>query len=187
MACAVAVFAEHGIARATHSQVAEKADVSVAAVYSYFRTRGDLVSATLAEVARYLSAIFDSTLEKGQPPFEALIDLGRAFAEGANDNPEAIRVWLDWSTGIGLESWPKYLEADEQFQRAVEEILLEGKRQGIVPECLNTKAAARICLSGGHTVALMRLTAATSPEEVEIFIHQLVRGAMGIAADATVS
>ena len=187
LVCSIAVFAEHGIARATHSQVAEKAGVSVAAVYSYFRTRGDLVSATLAEVARYLREILEGTLEKGLPPFDALIDLGRAFALGAQANPDVIRVWLDWSTGVGLESWPTYLQALDQFQRAAEQILIDGKRQGVVPDCLNVKAAARICLSGGHAVALMQLTADSSSEDLEIFIDQLVRGAMGIAADAIIA
>ncbi|MGL4543795.1 MAG: helix-turn-helix domain-containing protein, partial [Polymorphobacter sp.] len=48
---AIACFADHGIARATQAQVAERAGVSVSAVYSYFRTRADLVDAVLETVA----------------------------------------------------------------------------------------------------------------------------------------
>jgi TetR/AcrR family hemagglutinin/protease transcriptional regulator len=68
------------------------------------------------------------------PPLDALIDLGRAFAEGEKAKPDVIRVWLDWSTGVGFSSWPNYLQALDHFPRAAEEILLEGKRQGIVPD-----------------------------------------------------
>ena len=80
------------------------------------------------------------------PPLDALIDLGRAFAEGAKAKSDVIRVWLDRSTGVGLNSWPNYLQALDHFQRAAEEILMEGKRQWIVPECPNIKAAAGTCL-----------------------------------------
>ena len=55
LTCAIAAAAEHGLARVTHAHVAERAGVSVSAVHSYFRTRDDLVGATLAEVEAYLS------------------------------------------------------------------------------------------------------------------------------------
>ena len=60
--CALAAFAEHGVARATHSHVAERAGVSVPAVHSYFRTRDDLVAAVLSEVEAYLLEIVSSSL-----------------------------------------------------------------------------------------------------------------------------
>ena len=94
--CALAVFAENGIARATHSQVAELAGVSVPAVHSYFRTRDDLVAATLGEVDRYLDGITE-TLERPVPPYDALVELGRTFVQEAETDPDMIKVWLDWS------------------------------------------------------------------------------------------
>lgn len=72
------------------------------------------------------------------------------LCRGVKAKPDVIRVWLDRSTGVGLNSWPNYLQALDHFQRAAEEILMEGKRQWIVPECPNIKAAAGTCLSSSR-------------------------------------
>tara|TARA_R110002096_G_scaffold79166_1_gene185914 strand:- start:1554 stop:2096 length:543 start_codon:yes stop_codon:yes gene_type:complete len=180
------VFAEHGIGRATHSHIAETAGVSVPAVYSYFRTRDDLVSATLHEVENYLDGIVATTLEREQSPYEALLRLAQTFAKDAKTDPKMIKVWLDWSTGIELDAWPKYLEVLERLHHAAGKMLARGKREGLVPSGINIKAAARIYVGGGHTIALMHF-AGIPKRELDIFIEQMVRGAMGITADASIS
>jgi TetR/AcrR family transcriptional regulator, hemagglutinin/protease regulatory protein len=183
LGCALTVFADQGIGRATHSQVAESAGVSVPAVYSYFRTRDDLVSATLREVESYLDRIVATTLEGRQCPYEALISLAQTFAGDAKTNPKIIKVWLDWSTGVELDAWSRYLETLERLHHAAGKTLARGKREGLVPSNINVKAAARIYIGGGHTIALMQF-AGIPKRELDIFIKQMVRGAMGIAADA---
>ena len=180
LACSLAVFAEHGIARATHSQIAAKAGMSVSAVYSYFRTRDDLVNATLAEVERYLDRIFEQAVAKNLSPFEALLDIGRIFAEGAKSQPDIIRVLLDWSTGVGLDVWPHYLRMLGRLEETVRDILARGKAEGIVPAHINIPTAARIFTGGGHTVALMQC-AKIAPDELNSFLVQLVCGAMGLS------
>lgn len=183
--CALNVFAEQGVARATHSQVAERAGVSVPAVYSYFRTRDDLVSAILHEVENYLDRIVANTLERPQPPYDALIDLAQTFADGAKMDPHIVKVWLDWSTGVELDAWPKYLRVLERLHNAAGLTFARGKREGLVPSDVNVKAASRIYIGGGHTIALMQF-AGISKRELDILIKQMVLGAMGIAADTPV-
>ena len=51
---AISVFAQRGIGRASHAEIAERAHVSVATVFNYFRTREELVDAVLSEVESYL-------------------------------------------------------------------------------------------------------------------------------------
>lgn len=176
--CALSVFAEQGIARATHSHVAERAGVSVSAVHSYFRTRDDLVTATLLEVEHYLDSMPD-TLQRHASPYDALIDLGRTFVQEAESDPDMIKVWLDWSTGVGLDVWPNYLQVLERLHGAVEKILSDGKRAGLVPDDVDNKAAARIYIGGGHTVALMKF-AGVSQREIDLSIDQLVGGILGV-------
>ncbi|HAD26270.1 MAG TPA: hypothetical protein DDW95_11910 [Alphaproteobacteria bacterium] len=178
--CSLAVFAEHGIARATHSQIAAKAGMSVSAVYSYFRTREDLVHATLGEVECYLDRIFEQAVAKNLSPFEALLDIGRIFAEGAKSQPDIIRVLLDWSTGVGLEVWPNYLKMLGRLEETIKDILARGKAEGVVPAHIDIPTAARIFTGGGHTVALMQC-AKIAPDELNRFIVQLVCGAMGLS------
>src|SRR5690606_8975199 len=81
--CALAAFAEHGVARATHSHVAERAGVSVPAVHSYFRTREDLVAAVLDEVEAYLLDIVSSSLGGPKAVPEALEALAVNFSRDA--------------------------------------------------------------------------------------------------------
>lgn len=175
---ALAAFAEHGIAGATHSHVAERAQVSISAVYSYFRTRELLVQAVLGEVAAYLDQLFLGLLDGGGDPERALITLGRRFARDALDQPNVVKVWLDWSTGISSPVWPEYLRVLERLHGAVIKVLTRGKRMKIVPPDLDTRAAARTFAGGGHTVALMQF-AGIAPREVDAVIDQLVGGAMG--------
>lgn len=185
LACAIAAFAEHGVARATHSHVAERAGVSVSAVHSYFRTRDDLVSATLGEVEAYLDGIIADTLGSIVPVSDALMALADRFASDAREKPDMIKVWLDWSTGVGTETWPRYLDVLDRLHDATQKVFARGKRQKLFPDALNTKAAARIYIGGGHTVALMQFAGA-SRKEVDKLVDQLVRGVMCIGLDAPV-
>lgn len=179
--CALAAFAEHGVARATHSHVAERAGVSVSAVHSYFRTREDLVSAVLGEVERYLIDIAVAALREEGSAYDALMTLATRFGRDALDRPDMIKVWLDWSTGVRADVWPRYLELLDRLSGFAQKVFSRGKKTGEIPESINVKAAARIYIGGGHTVALMQF-AGTSRKELEILIDQLVRGVMGVNA-----
>ncbi|MBX3496593.1 MAG: TetR/AcrR family transcriptional regulator [Parvibaculum sp.] len=181
--CALAAFAEHGVARATHSHVAERAGVSVPAVHSYFRTREDLVAAVLDEVEAYLLHIVSSSLGGPKTVAEALEALAVNFARDATEKPDMIKVWLDWSTGVRADVWPRYMDVLERLHGIAQKVLERGKREGIIPATLDVKAAARVYLGGGHTVALMQFSGA-KPREFDAVIEQLVRSAMGGGFDA---
>jgi TetR/AcrR family hemagglutinin/protease transcriptional regulator len=180
--CALAAFAEHGVARATHSHVAERAGVSVPAVHSYFRTREDLVAAVLGEVETYLIEIVSRSLGGPKSVSEALTELAVNFARDAKDKPDMIKVWLDWSTGVRADVWPRYMDVLERLHGIARKVLERGKREGVIPQGLNVKAAARVYLGGGHTVALMQFSDATS-REFEAVIDHLVRAAMGMGVE----
>ncbi|MDZ4368179.1 MAG: TetR/AcrR family transcriptional regulator [Afipia sp.] len=180
--CALAAFAEHGVARATHSHVAERAGVSVPAVHSYFRTREDLVAAVLGEVETYLIEIVSRSLGGPKSVSEALTELAVNFARDAKDKPDMIKVWLDWSTGVRADVWPRYMDVLERLHGIARKVLERGKREGVIPQGLNVKAAARVYLGGGHTVALMQFSDATT-REFEAVIDHLVRAAMGMGVE----
>ncbi len=177
--CALSAFAEHGIARATHSHVAARAGVSIPAVYSYFRTRDDLVAATLAEVEAFLDGLLADTLaRKTLPAADALMMLARLFTDSVEEQPDRIRVWLDWSTGTGSDRWPAYLEVLGRLHHAAEATIRRGQKANDIPAWIKPKAAARIFIGGGHTVALMKFEGATK-KEVDAALVQLVGGATG--------
>ncbi len=171
--CAMAAFAEHGLARGTHSHVARRANVSVAAVHSYFRTRNDLVAAVLDEVEAFLQPIVSSSLASRHGVREALTVLATAFAHEARTRPDLLKVWLDWSTGVRADIWPRYVDVQARLHKIAEQVFARGKREGLMPHSLNVKAAARLYLGDGHTVTLM-VFAGVSQRELDIVIHELV-------------
>ncbi|HAC59750.1 MAG TPA: TetR/AcrR family transcriptional regulator [Rhodobiaceae bacterium] len=177
--CALAAFAEHGVARATHSHVAERAGVSVPAVHSYFRTRDDLVAAVLSEVEAYLLEIVSSSLGGKKSVPEALRALAVNFSRDARNKPDMMKVWLDWSTGVRADVWPRYMDVLERLHDIAQKLLERGKREGVIPSGLNAKAAARVYLGGGHTVALMQFSGA-GRGEFDAVVDHLVRNAMGL-------
>lgn len=182
--CALAAFAEHGVARATHSHVAERAGVSIPAVHSYFRTRDDLVAAVLGEVETYLIGVVSDSLGGPKDVREALILLATRFARAAREKPDVIKVWLDWSTGVRANVWPHYMEVLDQLHEIAQKVFARGKKEGVLPASLNVKAAARIYIGGGHTVALMQFSGA-GRRDLETLIDQLVTSVMGVGMDAT--
>ncbi len=180
--CAIAAFAEHGIARATHAHVAERAEVSVSAVHSYFRTRDDLVAATLNEVESCLMDIIVNIDVQNSSVQETLSLMVKGFDKAAQEDPEMIKVWLDWSTGFRADVWPGYLRMQERLHAAVRKALSRGKRAGTLSPQLNTAAAARLFVGGGHTIALARFAGA-SRREIAILIDHLIKSIMAIGRD----
>ena len=173
IACAISAFAEHGVARATHSHVAERAQVSVSTVHAYFRTREDLVAAVLGEVETYLLRTVSEALGGDKTVHEALTYSAVRFAHNALADPDVIKVWLDWSTGVRADVWPRYLDLLTTLQGFAEAVFVRGKAAGALSPALNEKAAARLYIGGGHTVALMQFSGA-SPEELTRLIDHLV-------------
>ena len=185
LCCAISAFAEHGVARATHAHVAERAGVSVSAVHSYFRTRDDLVAATLGEVEAYFLEIVSSFSAKKVPMREALSMLVARFDQAAQDDSDVIKVWLDWSTGFRGDVWPRYLSMQDRVLEQVQRILTRGKRHGQLCKQINTKAAARLYVGGGHTIVLARFAGAAR-REIDILIDHLVRGVTCTGAEISI-
>lgn len=177
--CAIAAFAEHGVARATHAHVAERSGVSVPAVHSYFRSRDDLVAAVLEEVERRLMVIVSDPAIDRAGPREALTLMVRGFDRAAREEPDVIKVWLDWSTGFRADVWQHCLDMQEKIHRIVQGVLARGQERGLLSPGLDTQAAARLFVGGGHTVALLRF-AGGKADEIETLIGHLIASIMGI-------
>jgi TetR/AcrR family hemagglutinin/protease transcriptional regulator len=178
---AIACFADHGIARATQAQVAARAGVSVSAVYSYFRTRSDLVEAVLDAVAHDITAMVTGAVTTAAPLPIALGELARRTAAMAVDDPELVRVWLDWSTGVRADTWPTFLLLQRRLQSLVETLLVQD--QPGVPVDANIRSAARLFVGGAHTLALMRFENIDAAA-LELFIKQMVGGVLAACQPA---
>ena len=98
---ALAAFAEAGIERAVHADVASRAKVSTPTVFKYFPTREALVDAVLSEVElafKDLGAL-KSTGIKLQPT--ALIQiLSELVSKLCSERPNLMKVALTWSVAF---------------------------------------------------------------------------------------
>ena len=101
------------------------------------------------------------------------------FSRDARNKTDMMKVWLDWSTGVRADVWPRYMDVLERLHDIAQKLLERGKREGIIPSGLNAKAAARVYLGGGHTVALMQFSGA-GRGEFDAVVDHLVRNAMGL-------
>ncbi|WP_243404038.1 TetR/AcrR family transcriptional regulator [Zavarzinia aquatilis] len=180
--CAFAAFAEHGIARATHAHVAERAGVSVPAVHSYFRTREDLVAETLVEVEKHLLAILADPRIAEVSAREALTIMVRGFDKAAQDDPDVVKIWLDWSTGFRADVWPRYLQMQERLYAIVRGALERGRRSGELSAGLDPGAGAQLFVGGGHTVALFRF-AGGEESAIDRLIDHLIQSITSIGFD----
>ena len=125
----VKATAEHGISRVTHSHVAKLAGVSVSTVHFYFKRRKDLVTSATQQVENYLLEIFTVNLEQDSVQ-GALTDLAAAFLRTGFENPDLIKVWLDWSAGIREKVWRDYQDLLEELHRRVRNVLSKAKKIG---------------------------------------------------------
>jgi len=174
---AVACFADHGIARATQAQVAERAGVSVSAVYSYFRTRADLVDAVLETVAATIVAMVEQAVATPGAPLAVLTELATRTADMAVHEPDTVRVWLDWSTGVRADVWPHFLLLQRRLQALVAAVLVRGRDDVALATDVEIKSAARLFVGGAHTLALMRFED-VDVAELGVFIDQMVGGVL---------
>lgn len=171
---AIACFADHGIARATQAQVAARAGVSVSAVYSYFRTRADLVSAVLDSVAAIIAAMVTDAVAAPAPPAQVLVRLANRTADMAADQPDVVRVWLDWSSGVRADVWPQFLVLQQQLQALVAAVMA---RHNSAAPAAAIRSAARLFVGGAHTLAMMRFENVGAADRAT-FINQMVNGTL---------
>ena len=176
---AIACFAEHGVARATQAQVAARAGVSVSAVYSYFRTRADLVAAVLAAVETAIVAMVEGVAASPGSARQVLTDLARQTAGMAADEPDLVRVWLDWSAGVRSETWPQFLLLQCRLHGLVAAIL--ARNPGADPASPRLASAARLFVGGANTLALMRFEQ-VGAAELDLFLDQMVTGTLAALA-----
>ena len=103
-----------GIGRASHAEVARAAGVSVATVFNYFPSRENLVDQILTHVNEFLSEMVEIVDDTAIFGARSPVRMMSTFADAANTDPDMIRVWLEWSTSIRDDTWPKYLEFQER-------------------------------------------------------------------------
>ncbi len=174
--CALHAFAEAGINRATHADVARLAAVSVPTVFVYFPTRDALVDAVLVEVARFLidDVLMPVQTRDARTP-ELLVQVGLAFSEAVRTHPDHARVWLDWSTAFRRDVWPRYVEFQARVIELLKALVLRGKRDGSLVATLDADDASRLLVGSAHMLAQMTCMG-SDLRQIERFMRTAIDG-----------
>ncbi|HXG20489.1 MAG TPA: TetR/AcrR family transcriptional regulator [Methylomirabilota bacterium] len=178
LTCALRVFARRGLGEARHAEIAKEAGVSVPTVFFYFPTRTDLVTAVLDEVERFYCDMADRVHGRDLPAPRLLLEHGVAFANSVDTHSDYARVWLDWSTAIRDEVWPRYLRFQDYVVKVVERTIRRGQREGDFAVDIDPEDNAHLMFGSAHLIAQMKFTRQSSAR-IERFLHTLVRIAIG--------
>jgi TetR/AcrR family hemagglutinin/protease transcriptional regulator len=179
--CAVRVFARRGLSRGGHAEIADEAGVAVPTVFSYFRTRGELLEHVLQKVTRHYEDMAERHYRPENPAARALLDFAIAFAASVESDRDLATVLLDWSTSVRSEIWPMFLEFHQGMVARIESTIERGQREHTIAADLDANNAALIIIGSAHLVVQMKFSR-TPPERVHRFLLALLRAAIGAEA-----
>ncbi len=156
--CALEVFANKGIRRAGHGEVAKLAGCAVSTVFLYFDTRDALVDAVLDEVETFYVDLAGRAHASSQPATRVLLDHGRRFRASIESHPEHALVLLNWAANARSRVWPRYIALIERMVENHRKTIERGIADGEIDPSVDAESAARIIIGYAHMSIQMRLS-----------------------------
>ncbi|BBU06217.1 TetR family transcriptional regulator [Aeromonas allosaccharophila] len=175
MECAIEVFSRRGIGRAGHAEIAEQAKVSVATVFNYFNTREELVDEVLAEIERFVNQMLSQAYGDQGSIFDKIQRHVRLSVDAAYDQPDYAGIWLEWSSSVREEVWPRYTRLLDQCLELIASELQTAMDAGEITSVLSAQDLAR-SLTGFGYVMMQMINQPKRParEEVTDFLFKYV-------------
>ena len=177
LSSAVVQFAKLGIGGAVHSDIAEHAQVAVPTVFSYFETGDALKLAVVHEVAEQLFRMIGDASGAEASSELRLKNVLRAFAKMVDEQPDVIKIWLDWSTLIAPPTWSPYESFQDRVLNIFGSFIEEGIADGTVRPDLNSIIGAHTVMGAGHMIAQMKFRH-RDDKLVDEFIDNIVHNAL---------
>lgn len=155
MECAIEVFSRRGIGRAGHAEIAEQAKVSVATVFNYFNTREELVDEVLAEIERFVNQMLSQAYGDQGSIFDKIQRHVRLSVDAAYDQPDYAGIWLEWSSSVREEVWPRYTRLLDQCLELIASELQTAMDEGEITSVLSAQDLARSLTGFGYVMMQM--------------------------------
>jgi len=174
----LAVFARRGLAGAHHAEIAAEAGVAVSTVFVYFPTREALVGAVLDEVERFLLDMAERAHSATGPSAQIFRTHVAAFAASVDTHRDRARVWLDWSTAIREDVWPRYLAFQERIIAILAATIERGQREGEISLKVDPEDDARLIVGAAHMITQMKFTDQPAAK-VDHFIDTVLGAILG--------
>jgi len=180
---AVKVFARRGIGRAGHTEIAQMSGVSVATVFNYFNTREALVDEVLDEVEQFLIRLSIDALRKGENAQETLNHCISTFINACHENPDYIKIWLEWSSSVREDTWPRYLKFQDHILALIETQISHAIDAGKLSSGLPAADRARWALGNAHMLVSMVFSPDSKDEsEIRTLVSRGFSHILGIQA-----
>ncbi|WP_421268028.1 TetR/AcrR family transcriptional regulator [Aeromonas veronii] len=155
MECAIEVFSRRGIGRAGHAEIAEQAKVSVATVFNYFNTREELVDEVLAEIERFVNQMLSQAYGDQGSIFDKIQRHVRLSVDAAYDQPDYAGIWLEWSSSVREEVWPRYTRLLDHCLELIASKLQTAMDAGEITSVLSAQDLARSLTGFGYVMMQM--------------------------------
>jgi TetR/AcrR family hemagglutinin/protease transcriptional regulator len=153
MICAMEVFSKRGIGRAGHAEIAELAQVSVATVFNYFSTRDELVDNVLLQIETFFTDMVATSFnDPANSAYQAIHDYLCAFVDAAIEQPQYTYIWLEWSSSIREDCWPRYLALLDNNIACISEKIQPAIDNGEINTYLTTTEFARSLTNQGYMI-----------------------------------
>jgi len=163
LATAIDVFAEMGLERAGHGDIAKRAGVSTPTVFNYFPTRDALVRAVLAEIEVLIDDLFAQVPPRGTNAQDRILDMAAAYAQLVRDHPSVAKTFLKWEVSFDPDIRPLYLDFQERVLDRLEAYVPDGPEQ---------RTEARILYGSANMLATMGFDG-TDPIVIQNYIRRI--------------
>ena len=179
---AIAVFAQRGIGRASHAEIAERAHVSVATVFNYFHTREELVDAVLAEVETHLYTLVQQAYDSEDGALACIEQFIERYINAAYEKGEYNLIVLEWSASIREDVWPRFHQFNQRVLDLITNKLQRSADAGELKLPMAAHDLARLLNSLCLPVCQQIFSQPQPPkEEVKSFMMRASRLALGVA------
>lgn len=184
----VDMFANRGILRATHADIASEAGLSVPTVFSYFNSRSTLVDSVLTEVDSFFITLLKNSAKHNHSLLarDRVINMVKDCVDVRYSNPSYIVVLIAWSAMIYDPVWNKFQKFFEKAIRIFSRELELGKGDGSVPMTLDTKEAATIIVGETNMIAMMAFSV-RKKQKLELFVSHYVDAALNFQKSSSAS
>lgn len=127
---AIAVFAQRGIGRAGHAEIAERAHVSVATVFNYYRSREELIDSVLGEVESFWYTLAREALGRGETAIDSLRLFFDAIVDAVYEKGDYAQIALEWAASVRDDLWPRHTQFCGRMLDLTRQTLQRGVERG---------------------------------------------------------
>lgn len=174
LACAVKVFAEHGLEAGNHTLVAAEAGVSVPLCFFYFKTRAVMLDAVLGQVETLFKSAFNLAEHDDRPAPQALKRASDALIPTPDDPRYETRIFIEWSISVRSPIWPRFLRLHRYLVGVLARVIARGQQEGYFRRELDPKDEAEMLHASSFALEQLRMAGA-SVHRMDRFQQSMMR------------